>query len=68
MPDMLVQLLKLPPVGEFEATLNELRAQGVIIRRAHPFESTAIREFISTNFSVSRRNPPAGSVPRNSPR
>lgn len=52
MPDMLVQLLKLPQIGEFEATLNELRTQGVIIRRAHPFESTAIREFISTNFSV----------------
>ena len=52
MPDMLVQLLKLPPMGEFEATLTALRGQGVVIRRAHPFESTAIRQFIATNFSV----------------
>ena len=49
MPDMLVQLLKLPPL---EPLLTDLRAQGVIIRRAHPFESAAIRQFIEKNFSV----------------
>ena len=52
MPDMLVPLLKLPPAGALEALNAELRAQGVIIRRAHPFESTAIQAFIAQNFSV----------------
>jgi GNAT superfamily N-acetyltransferase len=49
MPDMLVQLLKLPPV---DPLLAELRAQGVVIRRAHPFEITPIRTFIETHFST----------------
>ena len=52
MPDMLVQLLKLPPVSELEALTVKLRAKGVIIRRAHPFESTAIHSFIEVNFST----------------
>src|SRR5262245_6308560 len=49
MPDMLVHLLKLPPV---EPLLETLRAQGVVVRRAHPFEITPIREFIQKHFSV----------------
>ncbi|HLV80150.1 MAG TPA: GNAT family N-acetyltransferase [Chthonomonadaceae bacterium] len=49
MPDMLVQLLKLPPV---EPLITTLRAQGVVIRRAHSFEMTAVREFIQKHFSV----------------
>ncbi len=49
MPDMLVQLLKLPPL---EPLLTDLRTRGVIVRRAHPFESTAIRQFIEKNFST----------------
>ncbi len=49
MPDMLVQLLKLAPL---EPLLTEQRAQGVIVRRAHPFESTAVRQFIEKNFSI----------------
>ncbi len=49
MPDMLVHLLKMLPV---EPLLSELRAQGVVIRRAHPFEITPIREFIETHFST----------------
>lgn len=52
MPDMLVQLLKLPPVSALETLTAELRAKGVIIRRAHPFESTAIHNFIKENFST----------------
>ncbi|HZP84288.1 MAG TPA: GNAT family N-acetyltransferase [Chthonomonadaceae bacterium] len=48
MPDMLVDLLKLPPV---ESLISDLRAQGVIIRRAHPFEITPVREFIQKHFS-----------------
>lgn len=49
MPDMLVNLLKLPPL---EPVLEEARARGVIIRRAHPFEITAIREFILEHFGT----------------
>src|SRR5690349_9034516 len=47
MPDMLVPLLKLPPL---EPLLSELRAQGVVIRRAHSFEITAIGDFIRKHF------------------
>ena len=49
MPDMLVHLLKLPPV---EPLIAHLRDSGVVVRRAHPFEITAIRKFIETEFSV----------------
>ncbi len=49
MPDMLVPLLKLPP---HDALIADLREQGVVVRRAFPFESTAIRGFIATNFST----------------
>ena len=49
MPDLLVNLLKLPPL---EPSLNELSEQGVNIRRAQPFEFTPVREFIEKNFSV----------------
>jgi predicted N-acetyltransferase YhbS len=46
MPDMLVNLLKLP-------SLDRLNDEGVNIRRAQPFEITPVREFIKENFSVS---------------
>jgi GNAT superfamily N-acetyltransferase len=49
MPDMLVNLLKLPPV---EALVHELGEQGVNIRRAQPFETTPVRGFIEENFSI----------------
>ena len=49
MPDMLVHLLKLPPV---EPLLAHLQASGVVIRRAHPFEITAIRQFIEADFTT----------------
>lgn len=49
MPDMLVPLLKLPPVTPLIA---ELRAKGVIVRRAHPFEKTPIRKFVEAHFGV----------------
>lgn len=49
MPDMLVPLLKLPPVG---ALIGELREKGVVVRRANPFEITAIAEFIHGEFGV----------------
>ena len=45
MPDMLVNLLRLP-------ALDRLNDEGVNIRRAQPFEITPVREFIKQNFSV----------------
>ncbi|MDX6304141.1 MAG: hypothetical protein QOI77_1110 [Blastocatellia bacterium] len=45
MPDMLVNLLKLP-------SLDRLNDDSINIRRAQPFEITPVREFISQNFSL----------------
>jgi predicted N-acetyltransferase YhbS len=45
MPDLLVNLLKLP-------SLDQLKDESVNIRRAQPFEITPVREFIEKNFSV----------------
>ena len=45
MPDLLVNLLKLPPVeGQSDLTF--------LIRRAQPFELTPVRDFIQEHFSV----------------
>jgi GNAT superfamily N-acetyltransferase len=44
-PDLLVNLLKLPPL--------ESESPEFIVRRAQPFELSALREFVSENFSVS---------------
>ncbi|MFY9620044.1 MAG: GNAT family N-acetyltransferase [Pyrinomonadaceae bacterium] len=49
MPDMLVNLLKLPPL---QPLFDEMSAAGVNIRRAQPFELTPVRQFIEQNFSV----------------
>ena len=49
MPDLLVNLLKLPPLKPLAA---ELSAQGVLIRRAQPFEITHVRLFIEETFSI----------------
>ncbi len=49
MPDMLVNLLKLSPV---EPVLEDMRAKGVVLRRAQPFEMTALRRFVEENFAV----------------
>lgn len=46
---MLVNLLKLPPLQPF---IDEIKAAGVNIRRAQPFELTPVRHFIERNFSV----------------
>src|SRR5260370_35021261 len=45
MPDLLVNLLKVP-------SLDQLKDEGVNIRRAQPFEMTPVREFIEKTFSV----------------
>lgn len=49
MPDLLVNLLNVPPL---EPLLHELSAQGLQIRRAQPFELTPVREFIEKSFSL----------------
>jgi predicted N-acetyltransferase YhbS len=47
---MLVNLLRLPPQ---DAGLEELRASGVVVRRAQPWELTQVREFVTENFKQS---------------
>lgn len=49
MPDLLVNLLKLPLL---EPSLVALKDAGIKIRRAQPFEITPVRQFIEKNFSV----------------
>jgi GNAT superfamily N-acetyltransferase len=49
MPDLLVNLLKLPPL---EPSLVSLKAAGINIRRAQPFEITPVRKFIEQKFST----------------
>src|SRR5205085_756346 len=49
MPDLLMNLLKLPPL---ERVLSEIADANINIRRAQPFEITPVREFIETSFSI----------------
>ena len=49
MPDLLVNLLKLPAL---DPLLAEQKEDGVNIRRVQPFELTRVREFIEREFSV----------------
>ena len=49
MPDLLVNLLKLPPL---EPAMSVVETSGILIRRAQPFELTNVRAFIENNFSV----------------
>lgn len=49
MPDLLVNLLKLPTL---EPLMIELETVGVLIRRAQPFEITRVRSFVEKSFSV----------------
>jgi predicted N-acetyltransferase YhbS len=49
MPDMLVNLLKLPDAG---ALVGKAKSDGVVIRRAWPFEITPIRRFVEEEFSI----------------
>ena len=50
MPDLLVNLLKLPPL---DPLIDEQKEAGINIRRAQPFEMTSVREFVESNFSIS---------------
>ena len=47
MPDMLVNLLRLPPP---DPALEELRGQGLVVRRAGAWELTPVREFVAREF------------------
>jgi len=49
MPDLLVNLLKLPLL---EPLLSQLKEARVNIRRAQPFEISSVRRFIENDFSV----------------
>ena len=49
MPDMLVSLLKLPPV---DSELAKCREMDVTIRRVQTYELTALRRFIETHFNI----------------
>ena len=50
MPDLLVNLSKVPPLNPL---LAELENQGIRIRRAQPFEISPLRSFIEQEFSRS---------------
>lgn len=49
MPDLLVNLLKLPPV---EPAMLEMNNANIIVRRAQPFETTQVLDFVEQEFSV----------------
>lgn len=49
MPDLLVNLLNLPPL---EPSVLALEQKRVIIRRAQPFEITPVRAFVKREFSI----------------
>lgn len=49
MPDLLVNLLKLPPV---EPVIVEMNDAGIVVRRGQPFEITPALEFLEREFSV----------------
>ena len=44
MPDLLVNLLKLPPLDVLDAK--------IVVRRAQPFELSTVRDFIQTSFTA----------------
>jgi GNAT superfamily N-acetyltransferase len=48
MPDLLVNLLRLPPL---EAAMLAIENAGVNVRRAQPFELTPVRIFVKLKFS-----------------
>jgi GNAT superfamily N-acetyltransferase len=49
MPDLLVNLLKLPPL---EPVMQEMNNANIIVRRAQPFEIAQTMDFIEREFSV----------------
>ncbi|AUX32904.1 MULTISPECIES: GNAT family N-acetyltransferase [Sorangium] len=49
MSDMLVNLLKLPPL---EPALEAMRRASVVVRRAAPYEITRVRRFVEQHFTT----------------
>ncbi len=49
MPDMLVNLLTLPPL---DLQFERMAKGGIVVRRAQPFEITRVRSFVEEHFSV----------------
>lgn len=49
MPDMLVNLLTLPPL---DRQIERMAKGGIVVRRAQPFEITRVRSFVEEHFSV----------------
>lgn len=49
MPDLLVNLLRLPSL---EPVLAAIAEANVVVRRAQPFEITPVRSFVEREFSV----------------
>lgn len=47
MPDLLVNLLRLPAL---EDSLGTLEHEGILVRRAQPFEITPVRSFVASEF------------------
>src|SRR3954463_1808080 len=58
---MLVNLMLLPPR---DAGLEELRAAGVVVRRAQPWELSPVREFVTENFKRSWADEISGGLVR----
>lgn len=58
---MLVNLMLLPPR---DAGLEELHGAGVVVRRAQPWESSPVREFVSENFKRSWADEISGGLAR----
>jgi predicted N-acetyltransferase YhbS len=61
MPDMLVNLMRLPPR---DAASEELRGAGVVVRRAQPWELGPVREFVAENFKQSWADEITGGLVR----
>lgn len=61
MPDMLVNLMLLPPAT---AALEAMNAEGVVVRRAQPWELGPVREFVAENFKQSWADEISGGLAR----
>src|SRR5215204_1841230 len=49
MADLLVNLLKLPPLA---GAVSKLNVRGILVRRGNAYEQTPIRQFVEKEFSI----------------